>query len=50
MHALGHATRLDEGLELRLYACPGCGRLHTADVVRREAAHLDDIRLLDAEV
>ncbi|MED7931535.1 hydantoinase B/oxoprolinase family protein [Nonomuraea sp. LP-02] len=50
VHALGHATRLDEGLELRLYACPGCGRLHTADVVRREAAHLDDIRLLDAEV
>ncbi|MEV0631009.1 hydantoinase B/oxoprolinase family protein [Nonomuraea wenchangensis] len=50
VHALGHATRLDEGLELRLYACPGCGRLHTADVVRREAAHLDDIRLLDVEV
>ncbi|MEU6797983.1 hydantoinase B/oxoprolinase family protein [Nonomuraea wenchangensis] len=50
VHALGHATRLDEGLELRLYACPGCGLLHTADVVRREAAHLDDIRLLDAEV
>lgn len=50
VHALGHATRLDQELELRLYACPGCGRLHTADVVRRDAAHLDDIRLLDAEV
>ncbi|MEU8205754.1 hydantoinase B/oxoprolinase family protein [Streptosporangium sp. NPDC049046] len=50
VHALGHATRLDQELELRLYACPGCGRLHATDVVRRDAAHLDDIRLLDAEV
>ncbi|WP_283134546.1 hydantoinase B/oxoprolinase family protein [Rhizohabitans arisaemae] len=46
---LSHATRLDEDLELRCYACPGCGRLHAVDVVRRGADHLDDLRLLGGE-
>ncbi|GAB2857693.1 hydantoinase B/oxoprolinase family protein [Actinocorallia aurea] len=46
VHAFGHATRLDEGLELRAYSCPSCGRLQATDVVRIGAAHPDDIRLL----
>ncbi|MER5491654.1 hydantoinase B/oxoprolinase family protein [Streptomyces sp. NPDC002490] len=45
IHALSHATRLDEDLELRQYACPGCGLLHSTDVVRRGAPHPDDVRL-----
>ncbi|WP_176611572.1 hydantoinase B/oxoprolinase family protein [Actinomadura sp. WMMB 499] len=48
VHELGHATRLDAGLELRRYACPACGRLQATDVVRKGDAHLDDIRLLAA--
>jgi N-methylhydantoinase B len=46
VHELGHATRLDAGLELRRYACPACGRLHATDVVRRDDPHPDDIELL----
>ncbi|MDX6740577.1 hydantoinase B/oxoprolinase family protein [Actinocorallia sp. A-T 12471] len=49
VHAFGHATRLDEGLELRRYACPGCGSLKATDVVRVGAPHPDDIRLLTAD-
>ncbi|MGW4032937.1 hydantoinase B/oxoprolinase family protein [Streptomyces sp. NPDC004838] len=45
IHELSHATRLSEDLELRQYACPGCGLLHSTDVVRRDAAHPDDVRL-----
>ncbi|SEG87801.1 N-methylhydantoinase B [Thermomonospora echinospora] len=49
VHEFGHATRLDAGLELRRYACPGCGRLQATDVVRRGDGHLDDIRLTGRE-
>lgn len=45
--ALGPAIpRLDSAIEVRQYACPGCGALLSVDVRRRGAAHLHDISLV----
>jgi N-methylhydantoinase B len=42
---LGPTMRLNEQMEVRLYVCPGCGRLHAVDVCRRGAPDRHDIRL-----
>jgi N-methylhydantoinase B len=42
---LGPAMRLHDQMDVRLYACPGCGRLHAADVCRQGAPARHDIRL-----
>ena len=40
------AGRFTDELELRRYACPGCGVLLATDVVRRGSGHRHDIELL----
>lgn len=40
------ASRFTDELELRRYACPGCGVLLATDVVRRGAEHRHDIEFL----
>ncbi|HLH22326.1 MAG TPA: hydantoinase B/oxoprolinase family protein [Chloroflexota bacterium] len=42
---LGPAMRLAPYMEARLYACPGCGRLHAVDICRQGAPDRHDIRL-----
>ncbi|HZS01944.1 MAG TPA: hydantoinase B/oxoprolinase family protein [Chloroflexota bacterium] len=42
---LGPAVRLNDQIEVRLYACPGCGLLHAVDVCRKGAPARHDIRL-----
>lgn len=43
------SSRLAEGLEIRRYACPSCGVLHATDVLRVDAPHPHDLRLLASE-
>jgi N-methylhydantoinase B len=38
--------RLDEEIEVRQYACGGCGSMLSVDVRRRGAAHLHDVSLV----
>ncbi|MFC0527641.1 hydantoinase B/oxoprolinase family protein [Phytohabitans kaempferiae] len=40
--------RLNDVMEIRRYACPGCGRLHAVDVCKKDAPDPYDIRLADA--
>jgi N-methylhydantoinase B len=42
---LGPGTRIHEAIEVRRYACPGCGRLHAVDVCRAGTPDRFDIRL-----
>jgi N-methylhydantoinase B len=42
---LGPTMRLNEQMEVRLYACPACGRLHAVDACRKGAPDRHDIRL-----
>jgi N-methylhydantoinase B len=42
---LGPTVRLHEAMEVRMYACPGCGRLHAVDVCRKGTPDRQDIRL-----
>jgi N-methylhydantoinase B len=42
---LGPAVRLNEQIEVRRYACPGCGLLHAVDVCRKGTPDRHDIRL-----
>lgn len=37
--------RLNDKLEIRRYACPGCGRLHAVEVCKKGAPDVDDVRL-----
>ncbi|HLI27489.1 MAG TPA: hydantoinase B/oxoprolinase family protein [Chloroflexota bacterium] len=43
---LGLCPRLSKEIEVRMYACPGCGRQHTVDVRRKGMPDLHDIRLV----
>jgi N-methylhydantoinase B len=38
-------VRLSDAMEFRRYCCPGCGRLHAAEVRPVGAPHLDDLRI-----
>jgi N-methylhydantoinase B len=42
---VGPSVRLNPHMEVRLYACPGCGRFHAVDVCRQGAPARHDIRL-----
>ena len=42
---LGPVVRLSDDVEVRMYACPGCGRLHAVDVCRKGTPDRQDIRL-----
>ena len=42
---LGPAVRLNAAMEVRLYACPGCGRLQAVDVCRQGAPDRIDVQL-----
>jgi N-methylhydantoinase B len=46
--ACGHQIRLVGQLEFRRYCCPGCGRLHAADIRPVGASHLHDLLLSPA--
>jgi N-methylhydantoinase B len=43
--AMGIALKVHELLELREYACPSCGRLHSVEVCRKGSPEPHDIRL-----
>src|SRR5262249_42902936 len=43
---LGPHVRLSEEIEVRRYACPGCGRLHAVDICRKGTPDLHDVRLV----
>jgi len=43
---LGPRARLSEEIEMRRYACPGCGRLHAVDICRKGTPDLHDVRLV----
>ncbi|MFV2018531.1 hydantoinase B/oxoprolinase family protein [Micromonospora sp. LOL_023] len=47
VHQFSPATRLAEELEIRQYACPGCGLLHATDVSRRDADLATDMTFAD---
>jgi N-methylhydantoinase B len=47
VHAVTRSTRLGDGIEIRRYACPGCGVLHATDVTAAGRPHLDDIEFLE---
>jgi N-methylhydantoinase B len=42
--ACGQQVSLSDQLEFRRYCCPGCGRLHAADIRPAAAPHLHDVR------
>lgn len=50
VHEVSLATRFSDELELRLYACPGCGVLLSTDVARRGSPLLHDIELMYDEM
>ncbi|MGA2394884.1 MAG: hydantoinase B/oxoprolinase family protein [Candidatus Lustribacter sp.] len=43
---LGIGLKINDAMEARAYACPGCGRLHAVDICRTESADPHDIRLV----
>jgi N-methylhydantoinase B len=43
VHDVSRSTRLGESIEVRRYACPGCGVLHATDVTAAGKPHLDDV-------
>jgi N-methylhydantoinase B len=43
---LGPRVRLSDEIEVRRYACPGCGRLHAVDVCRKGTPDPHDVRLV----
>jgi N-methylhydantoinase B len=42
--AIRLGLRLNDTMEIRRYACPGCGRLHATDLCRKGAPDLFDVR------
>lgn len=42
---IGLRMNVHESMEVRRYACPGCGRLHAVDLCRKDAPDPHDIRL-----
>lgn len=46
VHEVSLATRLSDTLEVRQYACPGCGALLATDVARRGAPRLHDVQVV----
>ena len=47
-HDVSRSTRLGENIEIRRYACPGCGTLHATDVTATGKPHLDDVEFRTA--
>ncbi len=42
---IGPMVRVNAAMEIRRYACPGCGRLHAVDLCRKGDPDPHDVRL-----